>query len=74
MLVGTLMADTLCRFVRDGCIDGRTMNNISGTLVCSSVLSMVFSFTIITEEIAFKQGKIEQENKNIACNLRSQFF
>lgn len=30
-------------------------------ICCSSVLSMVFSFTIISEEVIFKQGKIEQE-------------
>lgn len=43
-------------------------------ICCSPVLCMVFSFTIIAEEVASKQGKIKQGNKNVACNLSSQVF
>lgn len=42
ILVGTLMTGILYRFVRDGCIDGRTVHNISGTLEHDLLLALQF--------------------------------
>lgn len=42
MLVGALLTDRLYRFVRGGCIDGRTMDNINGILKYDLLLAPQF--------------------------------